>query len=76
MNRNSDKALQREHLLQTLDTAGWLMIELRLQYMLMSYREALEQDQTHEDTVALRGKIAAIKAALEVPFILKKELSM
>lgn len=76
MARNTNKDLEKEHLVQTLNTAGWLLIELRLEYMLMSYREALEQEQTHEETVALRGKISAIKAALAVPAILKAELSM
>lgn len=72
----NDKELKSEHLRQTLDQAGWLLIEDRFRMMLQQYREELEQDLTHEETVKVRGKIRALKSVLDVPGILKTELAM
>lgn len=75
MARRKEKldSLDAERVEETIRTPGWQLIGERIAVELQRHRLALENPQTEAETATLRGRIAGLKTALEVPGILMRE---
>lgn len=52
---------------------GWQLIQQRIERTLGSKRGDLEQPHSEVETATLRGYIAGLKLAMEIPNILRRE---
>lgn len=74
-NQQLEKSQAKHELDQTLKSKGWALIEARILDMIERHQTELETDLPWEETIAVRKKVATLRLVLQVPEILRAELS-
>lgn len=66
----------KAQLQELLELPAWSLIVEKYQFLLAGWRKQLEEENlSHEESIKLRAKIAAMKIVLDAPVIIKGELS-
>lgn len=65
--------IEEEHLDQTVRSAGYAVIVERIRDIIEQKRNDLEADMPESRTCELRGELRALRLALRVPEILRRE---